>query len=81
VVHQDCFPHFLHRRRVLVPDLPQLPSYPRTFYHQQVSSKKAYLCGGLDALRLELVQVIDGALRMGGGAEDRAVIVLQDLQP
>jgi len=32
-------------------------------------------------LRLQLVQVIDGALRVGGGAEDRAVIVLENLQP
>jgi hypothetical protein len=39
------------------------------------------LSGGLDALRLEPVEVIDGALRVGGGGEDRAVVVLQDLQP
>ena len=39
------------------------------------------LSGGLYALRLELVQEIDGALGMGGGGEDRAALVLQNFQP
>jgi hypothetical protein len=42
--------------------------------------EKGRLCGGLYLLRLQLVQVIDGVLRVGGGTEDRAVVVLQDLQ-
>jgi hypothetical protein len=32
-------------------------------------------------LGLELVKVIDGALGVGGGLEDCAVVVLQDLKP
>jgi len=32
-------------------------------------------------LRLQLVQVIDGALRVRGGSEDRAVVILECLQP
>jgi hypothetical protein len=27
------------------------------------------------------VQVVDGALRVGSSGEDRAIIILQDLQP
>ncbi len=37
--------------------------------------------GGLRAHRLEPVQIIDGALRMGSGLEDRAVVVLENLEP
>src|SRR5260221_7589187 len=37
---------------------------------------------GLDrGLRLQPMQVIDGALRMGGGAEDQALVVAQRLEP
>ena len=39
------------------------------------------LSGGLRALRLELVQVIDRALCVGGGLEDRPVVVLQNGEP
>ena len=43
--------------------------------------ERGRLCGGLSLLRLQPVQVIDGALRVSGGGEDRAVVVLQDLEP
>jgi hypothetical protein len=42
------------------------------------------LCGGpllLGPLRLQAVQIIRGALRMGGGAEDRPPVVLQHGYP
>ena len=35
----------------------------------------------LARLRLQPVQVIGGLLRMAGGGEDRALVVLQDFQP
>jgi hypothetical protein len=46
--------------------------------------KNGCLCGGpllLDLFRLQIVQIIRGALRMGGGGEDQALVVLQRLQP
>ena len=43
--------------------------------------KGGRLSGGLDGLRLEFAQVIDGALRVSRGGEDRAVVVLQDRYP
>jgi hypothetical protein len=39
------------------------------------------LSGGISALRLGLVQVIDGALCVGSGLEDRPVVVLQSGKP
>ena len=44
------------------------------------------LCGFLHrvavrGLRLQAVEIIGGFLRMAGGGEDRALVVLQDLQP
>ena len=39
------------------------------------------LCGGLGLLGLKAVQVVNGALRVGSGLEDSAVIVLQNLEP
>ena len=32
-------------------------------------------------LRLQPMQIIGGLLRMAGGGEDRALVVLEDLQP
>src|SRR6266705_5407928 len=38
-------------------------------------------CGGLGRLRAEFVDEIRGALRVRGGGENRAVVVLQNFQP
>jgi hypothetical protein len=38
------------------------------------------LCGGLDALRLQPVQVIDAPLRVGCSGEDRAVVLMDSSQ-
>lgn len=51
--------------------------------HDQ-SPKRGHLCGGpllFDLFRLQRMQVIRSALRMGGGGEDQAFVVLQGLQP
>ena len=45
------------------------------------SIERTALRGFLWFLRLQAVQIIDGALRVGGGGEDRALVFLQHLEP
>ncbi len=45
------------------------------------SLREAALSGSLPLLRLELVQKFNGALCVGGGLEDRAVVALQRGEP
>jgi hypothetical protein len=49
-----------------------------------MAGNRTGLCGGpllRGLLRLQVVQIIGGALRMGGGAEDRPLVVLQHRDP
>ena len=51
---------------------------------QEAGVKKRPLCGGLlllGRLRLQTMQVIRSALRMGSGAKDQPLIVLQCIEP
>ena len=48
------------------------------------SGGRGRLCGGpllLDLLRLQVVQIIGGALRVTGRGEDEALVVLQHVKP
>jgi hypothetical protein len=56
-----------------------LRNVPSGFGPLRSATWKSRLSGGLSALRLEPVQKIDGALGVGSGLEDRAVIVLENL--
>lgn len=61
----------------------------RPHVYMWACGKEGRLCGGLRVgligvpvlLRLQAMQEVHGALRMGGGGENRALVVLQHLEP
>jgi hypothetical protein len=43
-------------------------------------AREGRLCGGLPRRRLQLVEIVRGALRMAGGGEDRTAVMLEDFE-